>query len=820
MLRMGSYRLLKGGSIAGIGLYCLLVLVISLLLRQTYTTQAQLHEMLLMRYQGEAERAATILGGFFAERCAELDDLAQAREIALFFENKALGMSMQYGLKASLLKMRQRLAQLLTEEQVLGRSVYTRILFLDSEGQPLVDCAAPGGRTRPTASWAALLAPHHRETTMVFGEAATASLPVFSKAFYFKDRFAGQLIAWVDCDGAFQHLHQSASFTGSPDFTLIGPNGFIGTCAAREDWHGMGFEALRRVPADRFTPTNKMEGEVGVKGMLLRIPIEETPLSLITLSLGSELPETSAFWGLPLALGVLSLTGLLGIGFGWFISLRYVVLRKDMEESAARQKVIDQKNLKLRQEIAQRRRIEAYLQKSEERFQLAIAGGDLGTWDWNIRTGHVTFNDRWAGMLGYEPEDLAPDFKTWKNLLHPEDAGRVLKTLRHHLSGKSSTYESEHRHITKSGGEKWILAKGRVIEHDEAGRPLRAVGTHLDIDEKKRAEALLRTSELEYRAKLEKMVRKRTKKLYQTQRELINKAFEAGQAQFSAMILHNIGNALTPIGAYLEYFKKPHWQLIIDHMEKCHTSLEPCFDAANGDVPAGDRETEIFAYLGKLIARSKQHLERNQDNIGQIDDVFGHIAAIIRLQSSYALNGNTSRESCDLNRLFLDALEMQAAALEKRGISVDRQLADPLPKVILDKSKMVQVLINVIKNGYEAIDAMKARGLVQGRLTVRSFCDDNHIGIAVTDNGAGIEPDRLSEIFDYGTSAKGSTGFGLPYCKMFVALNKGNFDIASDGPGTGATVTITFGIDAEGLPPTRQSAAARNADIQKPADLT
>ncbi|MCB8924148.1 MAG: PAS domain S-box protein [Ardenticatenaceae bacterium] len=146
-------------------------------------------------------------------------------------------------------------------------------------------------------------------------------------------------------------------------------------------------------------------------------------------------------------------------------------------------------------DITQRKQAEQSLQESEERLELALKGADLGLWDWKIATGHVIFNERWAEMLGYSLDELAPHVSTWESLIHPEDKPATWETLKAHLDGRTNSYETIHRMRTKAGNWKWILDRGRVLQRDETGKPLRAVGTHLDITDRKLAEEALLESE-------------------------------------------------------------------------------------------------------------------------------------------------------------------------------------------------------------------------------------------------------------------------------------------------------------------------------------
>ena len=142
-------------------------------------------------------------------------------------------------------------------------------------------------------------------------------------------------------------------------------------------------------------------------------------------------------------------------------------------------------------DITERKQAEAALRESEERLRLALEGADLGTWDWNVETGEITINERWARMLGYCREEIEPHLRAWEALVHPEDMPGVRHVVETHLEGRTPFYETEHRIRHKSGEWIWVLDRGRVISRDAAGKPLRAAGTHLDVTERKRLEAQL-----------------------------------------------------------------------------------------------------------------------------------------------------------------------------------------------------------------------------------------------------------------------------------------------------------------------------------------
>ncbi|MCF6285299.1 MAG: PAS domain-containing protein, partial [Candidatus Hydrogenedentes bacterium] len=132
---------------------------------------------------------------------------------------------------------------------------------------------------------------------------------------------------------------------------------------------------------------------------------------------------------------------------------------------------------------------------SRERMELALQGADLGTWDWNVQTGELIFNERWAGMLGYAVEEIEPHVRGWERLSHPDDRLNSEKILADHIKGRTLSYEAEHRLRHKLGDWIWVLDRGRVTERDADGKALRACGTYLDITRRKQVEAALQKSE-------------------------------------------------------------------------------------------------------------------------------------------------------------------------------------------------------------------------------------------------------------------------------------------------------------------------------------
>jgi PAS domain S-box-containing protein len=132
---------------------------------------------------------------------------------------------------------------------------------------------------------------------------------------------------------------------------------------------------------------------------------------------------------------------------------------------------------------------EEALRRREERLARALEGSGVGLWDWQVQTGEETFNERWAEMVGYTLAELAPtSVETWRSLTPPDDLQRSDELLEAHFRGESEAYECEARMRHKDGHWVWVLDRGKVTEWDADGRPLRMLGTGLDISARKQAE--------------------------------------------------------------------------------------------------------------------------------------------------------------------------------------------------------------------------------------------------------------------------------------------------------------------------------------------
>lgn len=137
----------------------------------------------------------------------------------------------------------------------------------------------------------------------------------------------------------------------------------------------------------------------------------------------------------------------------------------------------------------EKRKFSHDMQLNAERLEMILDGSELGFWDWNIETGNVTRNDRWAQILGYSTiKELGDSIKTWSDLIHPDDSEMAWASINNHKDGHTSGHKMEYRMLTKSGEYKWILDHAKVTHHDDHGRAIRMIGTHSDISGRRKLE--------------------------------------------------------------------------------------------------------------------------------------------------------------------------------------------------------------------------------------------------------------------------------------------------------------------------------------------
>ena len=152
-------------------------------------------------------------------------------------------------------------------------------------------------------------------------------------------------------------------------------------------------------------------------------------------------------------------------------------------------------NVAFVQDITERKQMEEALKESQERLDLALSGANEGIWDWNVKEKAVYFDPRYYTMAGYEPDEFPGAFEEWERRVHEDDLERVKSGIGQYMAGDLETYMAEFRFLQKDGDYMWIQAKGKIVARDDQGIPVRFIGTHADITDRKQAEEALRENQ-------------------------------------------------------------------------------------------------------------------------------------------------------------------------------------------------------------------------------------------------------------------------------------------------------------------------------------
>lgn len=128
----------------------------------------------------------------------------------------------------------------------------------------------------------------------------------------------------------------------------------------------------------------------------------------------------------------------------------------------------------------------------DSKWKFALKNSNVGVWDWDATTNEVFYSAESKYLIGYSDNDALNTAEEWNKRVHPEDRDIYYKTFKEHLEGKLDTYKNEHRILCKDGNYKWILDCGKVVSRDANGKPLRVIGTHTDISERKKSEEQLK----------------------------------------------------------------------------------------------------------------------------------------------------------------------------------------------------------------------------------------------------------------------------------------------------------------------------------------
>jgi signal transduction histidine kinase len=230
--------------------------------------------------------------------------------------------------------------------------------------------------------------------------------------------------------------------------------------------------------------------------------------------------------------------------------------------------------------------------------------------------------------------------------------------------------------------------------------------------------------------------------------------------------------------------KMASMQPLVDLMENQGDNLP--------DFIANDpRGRKLPVYLSGLSAHLHEDHRAITDGLNDLERHIMHIQDIVRLQRSYSRTiGLTER--VDVVEVIDDAVALNKATVRRHGIRIDKELAS-IPKVLLDRHKLLQILTNLISNAKQALHNVN---VVHKRIHIKMYCPQpKTFRIEVSDNGMGIARENLTRIFQHGfTTRPDGHGFGLHSSAIAASEMDGTLQAASPGPDRGATFTIELPI--------------------------
>mgnify|MGYP002784545387 CR=1 FL=1 len=375
---------------------------------------------------------------------------------------------------------------------------------------------------------------------------------------------------------------------------------------------------------------------------------------------------------------------------------------------------------------------EAALRESEQRWKFALEGAGDGVWDWDVPNERVLYSRRWKAMLGHDEDEVGGSFEEWRGRVHPDDLPGALTAIRAYFEGRTPTYQIEHRLRCKDGSWKWVLSRGLIVGRDADGRPLRMVGTHSDLSERKAGEA--------ERALLEMRLREAQKM------EAIG--------TLAGGVAHDFNNVLAGILGNVALARQD-----LGDGHAALTSLEQI-------QKAGLRARSL---VKQVLAFSRRQLQQLASLA--LQPLFEETLALLRstLPAGVALD-----------------VRMPAEPLHLRGDAT--QLQQVLMNLCTNAWHALGGRGGCVAVGLESLqldaESAAARGLAAGE----------HLHLWVGDDGCGMDAESLQRIFEpfYTTKPVGQgTGLGLAVVHGIVTAHGGTIAVDSE-PGRGSVFHLYF----------------------------
>jgi len=269
-------------------------------------------------------------------------------------------------------------------------------------------------------------------------------------------------------------------------------------------------------------------------------------------------------------------------------------------------------------------------------------------------------------------------------------------------------------------------------------------------------------------------------------KQLLDASRLAGMAEVASNVLHNVGNVLTSVTVSASLVAECVKDAKVAGLGRAAALLKEREADLGAFITTDERGRKLPAYLAQLAEQLQGNQRLALKELASLRDNIEHIKETVAMQQSYAKLCGVA-ETVTIAALIEDSLRMNAGALTRHGVTVRREIGE-VPPITVDKHRILQILVNLIRNAKYACDES---GRPEKIVTIRAEADDHSVRISIIDNGVGIHPDNLGRLFRHGfTTRKTGHGFGLHSGALAAKELGGSLTAHSDGPGCGAMFVL------------------------------
>ena len=281
--------------------------------------------------------------------------------------------------------------------------------------------------------------------------------------------------------------------------------------------------------------------------------------------------------------------------------------------------------------------------------------------------------------------------------------------------------------------------------------------------------------------------------------EALARAFAQGRLEIVDTILHNIGNAINSVTTGIETVSQGIVNdRLLDRLCALADAVEAHRDDWAGYIDKDPQGRKAMPFLIALVRDFVHRKEGLEQTVDRVRDRANHIADIVRTQRALG-SPHMDRKDVNLRQSLASSIRVLQDSLGKRKIEIDLDCAAAPAEIRIQESQFHQMMVNLIKNGLEAIDELQASGGLDepARIGIRAYVEGEFLHVDVTDNGIGIDKVNPKVIFSAGYTTKESgSGLGLHSAANFVVGSGGQIHPMSEGPGKGTTMRVMLRLSS------------------------